>query len=209
LLLNIYGFDILKQNRGIDMELDFTTLENALLMLGQRLARLNQHFEVVAIGGASLVLLGYINRSTKDLDLVAVIESGRLVSAKPLPQILLKEIAAVGEALEIGDHWINGGPTSLLEAGLPEGFEQRLIVRNYENLTIHFASRLDQICFKLYAAVDQGPTSKHFNDLRQLEPTQEELLTAKKWCLTQDVSLEFSISLLQALNALGVDHGKN
>ncbi len=84
------------------MELDSTSLDNALVMLGQRLAQLKQHYEVVAIGGGSLVLLGYIDRSTGDLDLVAAIESRRLVSANPLPQGLLKEIAAIGNALELG-----------------------------------------------------------------------------------------------------------
>lgn len=43
------------------MELDFTNLESALVMLGQRLARLKQPYEVVAIGGASLVLVNYID----------------------------------------------------------------------------------------------------------------------------------------------------
>lgn len=189
------------------MELDFTTLENALVMLGQRLSRSKLHYEVVAIGGASLVLLGYIDRTTKDLDLVALMEAGRLVSAKPLPQDLLKEIKAVGSALELGEYWVNGGPTSLLEAGLPDGFNERLVIRSYDSLKVYFAGRLDQICFKLYAAVDQGPASKHFSDLKRLEPTHNELLTAKKWCLTQDVSPEFSLMLTQAFNALGVEHG--
>lgn len=191
------------------MELDFTALENALVMLGQRLSRSKQHYEVVAIGGASLVLLGYIDRATKDLDLVAVMTAGRLISAKPLPQGLLKEIAEVGTALEIGENWVNAGPTALLETGLPEGFEERLVIRRYEGLTIHFAGRLDQICFKLYAAVDQGPTSKHFVDLKQLTPTYDELLIANKWCLTQDVSLDFSTMLVQTLSALGVNHGNS
>jgi len=186
------------------MELDFNTLENALELLGQRLANLKHYYEVVAIGGGSLVLLGHIDRSTKDLDLVAVIESGHYISANPLPKGLLKEIAAIGKALDLGENWINGGPTALLETGLPEGFEERLIVRKYGALTIHFAGRLDQICFKLYAAVDQGPSSKHFADLKKLAPTQNELMTAHRWCLTQDVSDEFSTMLEQALAALGV-----
>jgi Nucleotidyltransferase of unknown function (DUF6036) len=206
--LKFLGFGIFKKRRW-NVELNFTALENALIMLGQRLARSKQHYEVVAIGGASLVLLGYIDRSTKDLDLVAVMEAGRLVSAKPLPQGLFKEIALVGAALEIGEYWVNGEPTSLLEAGLPDGFEERLVVRRYDGLTVHFSGRLDQICFKLYAAVDQGPVSKHFSDLKRLEPTEKELLIAKKWCLTQDVSLEFSILLTQALSALGVEHGNS
>lgn len=191
------------------MELDFTALENALLMLGQRLSRSKQHYEIVAIGGASLVLLGYIDRTTKDLDLVALMEDGRLLSAKALPPALLKEIKEVGAALELGEYWINGAPTSLLETGLPEGFEKRLVARRYDALTVHFAGRLDQICFKLYATVDQGPASKHFADLKRLEPAHNELLIARKWCLTQDVSPEFSVMLGQALSALGVEYGNS
>ncbi len=188
------------------MELDFTTLENAIIMLGQRLGQSKQQYEVVAIGGASLVLLGYIDRATKDLDLVAVMEAGHLMSARPLPQGLLKEIALVGAALEIGENWMNDGPTSLLKAGLPDGFKERLEIRKYDGLTIYFASRLDQICFKLYAAVDQGPASKHYADLKQLKPTCDELKIAEKWCLTQDVSSVFFTMLTQAINALGVGH---
>jgi hypothetical protein len=189
------------------MLLDVNTLEKALILLGQRLLQSKQHYEVVAIGGGSLVLLGYIDRATKDLDLVAVMEAGQMISAKPLPQGLVKEIAEVGAALEIDEFWVNGGPTSLLNAGLPDGFEDRLIIRKYDGLTIYFAGRFDQICFKLYAAVDQGPTSKHFADLKQLDPTSDELLQAQKWCLTQDASVEFSHILAQALNALGVNCG--
>jgi len=78
------------------MLLDVNALENALILLGQRLLQSKQYYEIVAIGGGSLVLLGYIDRATKDLDLVAVMEAGRMISAKPLPQGLIKEIAEVG-----------------------------------------------------------------------------------------------------------------
>lgn len=50
------------------MDLDFNSLENALILLGQRLLKKKKHFEVVAIGGASLVLLEYLDRTTKDID---------------------------------------------------------------------------------------------------------------------------------------------
>ena len=53
----------------------------------------------------------------KDLDLIAIKEANRLISAKPLPPGLLKEIMEVGTALELGEYWVNAGPTSLLEAG--------------------------------------------------------------------------------------------
>jgi len=54
-------------------------------------------------------------------------------------------LAALSEQLAVA-----GGPSSLLDFGLPEGFVARLKTRAYgDALTVHFASRLDQIHFKL------------------------------------------------------------
>ncbi len=72
--------------------------------------------------------------------------------------------------------------------GLPEGFQDRLNPIYFGGLTLYCASRFDQICFKLYASVDQGPYSKHFEDLKLLKPTQQELEKAGIWCKTHDVS---------------------
>ena len=63
-------------------------------------------------------------------------------------------------------------------SGCPAGFVDRLERRRYGDvLAVHFASRLDQIHFKLYALVDQG-SGKHEQDLRALRPTASELLQA-------------------------------
>jgi hypothetical protein len=84
--------------------------------------------------------------------------------------------------------WLNAGPASLLDLGLPEGFLQRAQRRSYgEALTVLFASRTDQIHFKLYAAVDQG-AGWHFADLQALEPTEPELQAAR-WSRTHDPSV--------------------
>ncbi len=69
-------------------------------------------------------------------------------------------------------------------------------------LTLHVASRFDQVHFKLYATVDQGPRSKHFNDLEQLAPSPEELDAAARWCREHDPSPGFEHQLGQALDAL-------
>jgi hypothetical protein len=50
---------------------------------------------------------------------------------------------------------------------------------------VHFASRFDQIHFKLYAAVDQG-AGRHEADLRALGPTTDQLLTVARWTRLQD-----------------------
>ena len=86
--------------------------------------------------------------------------------------------------------------------GLPAGFETRLHTKHYHGLTVHLADRFDQICFKLYAAVDQGIRSKHFNDLIALQPTNSELLIAKNWTITHDVSEGFAEELESLLAIL-------
>ena len=71
-------------------------------------------------------------------------------------------------------------------------------------LAVHLASRFDQIHFKLYALVDQG-LGRHEQDLRALEPSQEELLAAARWTITQDPSEGFRQELMSALHYLGVE----
>jgi hypothetical protein len=58
---------------------------------------------------------------------------------------------------------------------------------------------------KLYAAVDRGPNDKHYEDLKALEPTQEELLFAARWTVTHDPSEGFRGELVQCLADLGVE----
>lgn len=97
------------------MDIDSVTLDNALNVLGHMLADRGLHHEVVAIGGGSLLLLGQVIRTTKDLDLVAVVDKGRFISATPMPHSLLEAAEEVGRALDLGSNWLNVGPASLLE----------------------------------------------------------------------------------------------
>ena len=166
-----------------------------LSILGQLLLDRNEHYEVVAIGGGGLLLLGLIDRPTRDLDLVACIDKGRLIPANPLPQSLRQAIKEVGVTLRLGELWIDSRPWQLFEMGLPAGFESRWSTMQYGGLTLHLAGRFDQICFKLYAAVDQGPDSKHFSDLKLLKPTKSELEQAERWCRTHDVSEGFALEM--------------
>ncbi len=178
-------------------------LEEALETLGELLADRGEEAEVVAIGGGSLLLLGFIARPTKDLDLVAVVDEGKYVSAEPLPDFLSSAIRDVAAATGLREDWINGGPTKLLDLGLPKGFESRTTTRHFGGLVLHLAGRKDQVFFKLYASVDQGPDSKHAIDLRKLQPSSDELNAAAAWCRTHDSSEGFEQQLELALRAFG------
>lgn len=69
-----------------------------------------------------------------------------------------------------------------------------------------FASRLDQIHFKLYAAVDQG-AGRHLTDLQALTPSDEELIQAARWSETHDTSESYRAMLANALKHFGVTYG--
>jgi hypothetical protein len=83
--------------------------------------------------------------------------------------------------------------------GLLEYRGERFGVMVSGGLVVFAVGRLEQIHFKLYAAVDQGTESKHASDLKLLCPSVEELQTAATWCRLQDASDSFAKQLDQAV----------
>lgn len=137
--------------------------------------------EIFICGGAALNLLGYIKRVTKDVDIVA---------PEILPEKFKEAVKITADNFGLKPDWINQGPVDLLRMGLPEGFYSRCEkLLYYSRLTISIASRLDQIHFKIYAAIDRG--GYHLQDLLVLKPADDELVMAVEWCLTHDVSETF------------------
>ncbi len=110
------------------------SLNQALSELGKLLLDKKQHYEIVVIGGGGLLLLGLITRSTRDLDLVACIDNGQFVTAKPLPQPLAQAIKEVGEAFDFADDWINNGPWQLFEMGCLSAFKRAGIQHSTDRL---------------------------------------------------------------------------
>lgn len=187
--------------------LDAEQLANALRELGDLLASRDSPYEVVLIGGGNLMLRGLISRTTtKDLDLLGARTANGVVPLRPLPEDMRRAIRDVADALGLEPDWINLGPDSLLDLGLPAGFEARLERAQYGGgLGVWMAGRFDMICFKLYAAVDQGTRSHHFQDLRELRPTRDELVAAGRWTTTHDPSSVFRALLISLIEAFGVE----
>jgi hypothetical protein len=186
---------------------DHRSLDEALAAVGDLLADRGEHIEVVAIGGGGLLLLGLIERVTKDLDLVALVAGDKLIKPVPLPAALDEAANDVAKLMKLSTGWLNAGPASLLDLGLPAGFLERTVRHDYDGLVVYLASRYDQVCFKLYAAADDSPRGKHFADLKRLVPAPEELRRAAAWAMTHDASEGFRQILTQVLAALGVEPG--
>jgi len=181
--------------------------EGPLTTLGQLLSERSLRYELLAIGGGALHLLGLITRPTRDIDVVALVDDGSLVSVAELPGPLQRAVDDTAKVLRLPSEWFNPGPRSLMDLGLPNGVLERAHRREWGGLILHIADRSDQIFFKLYAAVDQGPRSKHLEDLRGLEPTADELRAAAAWARTHDPSEGFAHELRGALRDLGIVDG--
>lgn len=186
------------------VERNRTEFEPLLAALGQLLTERGLRYEAFAVGGGALYLLGLITRPTRDIDVVGLVQGGRVVAVESLPEPLQRAIADTAALFQVSPDWFNAGPRALMEFGLPDGALRRAHRREWGGLVLHIADRRDQIAFKLYAAVDQGPRSKHLDDLRQLAPTKKELLDAARWARTHDPSEGFEQELRGALRAFGI-----
>ncbi len=185
--------------------MDGTVIEEALSALGATLAERNEQASLLVIGGASLILLGLVDRATADVDVVAATGRDGYVAIDALPPAIATAAAQVGRALGLGDGWLNAGPAGMTALGLPPGIEERVAIRRFHSLEVHLAGRRDLVCFKLYAAVDLAPGSRHLDDIRALDPTPDELIAAARWTRTHDDSVGFLHNLRLTLGELGVE----
>jgi hypothetical protein len=172
-------------------------LENALQAVGELLSSAGQRISIVVIGGAALHLQGVIERTTRDVDVVALTnEPGgfeQLIRPpKPLPDVLLQAVRNVALDLGLPDNWLNRGPANQWDIGLPPGFEQRVKWQSFAALDVGVADRLDLIFFKLEAAADQPDSAnRHCQDLIALNPSRAELEKAAEWVRAKNVGPDY------------------
>jgi hypothetical protein len=194
------------------MSYQYEQFNKALQLLDGRLAIGSApSYNLVVCGGTALMATGLLQRATRDVDIVALADDeGGLIDPAPLPGPLVKAAKEVADDLGLPEDWLNNGPSSgeggIYRLGLPEGFSDRLVWKEFgEKLTVAFIGRTDQIHFKLYAAVDLFG-SYHASDLRELDPTDEELLTAAAWTRTHDPSEGYLESLRMFFRKYGYEH---
>ncbi|WP_050031238.1 DUF6036 family nucleotidyltransferase [Verrucomicrobium sp. BvORR034] len=187
------------------MNIDASTFLTSLAALSDLLEEADaepQH--LVLVGGSALLAQGLISRTTRDVDILAIVDpEDGLLDPRPLSESLKLAAAQVAVELKLDPDWLNTGPADQVSAGLPEGFSSRLTKKEFGPvLTIYLPARFDLIHLKLFAVVDQGP-GRHSHDLKTLAPTEEEMLAASRWVLTQDASEVFPGLVHNTLKALG------
>ena len=164
--------------------------------------------ELVVCGGAALIAARLVTRSTRDVDILALAHvEGTEVTLLPrgqLPEELKRLAGEIAIELGIDADWLNFGPSPLFDIGLPPGLTTRLKKTTYGAcLKVHFISRIDQVHFKIFAAMDPKEGTRHLSDLLDIEPSVDEVNAAVSWLLGRKVSAQFKTTLKQVLERIG------
>ena len=147
--------------------------------------------------------LNFVARTTKDIDVIGIFNSGNITFARFSP-LFLEQLTLCAKTFGLPENWFNTGPEEYIKSGLPSGLLQRLTWKEYgNNLSLGYISRIDQIFFKLYASVDRG--GYHVEDLLTLRPALDELIAAAHWTCEQDPSEGFIALLRSMLQQLGFE----
>ncbi len=174
--------------------LSSTTIEELLTAVGEHLAAGGNKAAIAVVGGSTLVLGGWVERTTQDVDVIAQATDDtprRLTAPDPLSAGLREAIQVVARDYGLPDNWMNTEVGAQWRFGLPEGFAEELEWREYGPLAVGFAGRQSLIALKLFASADGGPESVHVQDLIALAPTPKEMERATQWVVSQDAGEYF------------------
>jgi hypothetical protein len=172
-------------------------LEPALSAVGELLAFENTEVALVVVGGATLNMLGLIDRTTQDVDVIALasgpvgIVPALLAPPDPLPEPLQRAILRVSRDFGLAPDWINTAIARQWSQGLPPWLAHDISWRRYGGLHVGLVGRRTLLALKLFAAVDQSVRSVHAQDLLALNPSDAELDEAATWVVTQDAADSF------------------
>lgn len=172
------------------MDMSSSDVERLLQALGDQLGKAGEGCALVIVGGAALSLLGFVARTTNDIDIIARLDAtGEIAPPDPLPAVVQVAILRVARDYALPSTWMNTTVGMQWRTGLPPNFEHGLTWRPFGALLVGLPDRGAMISLKLYASADQpGPDTRHHRDLLALHPTADELHMAAAWVLGQDSS---------------------
>ena len=88
-------------------------LAEAVDALGEILASQGESVAVVVVGGTAMIVQGFVERATSDVDVIAIardINAGRqgtIEPPEPLPESLVQAISRVARDFNLPDDWMN------------------------------------------------------------------------------------------------------
>lgn len=163
-----------------------------------------------------MAVMDLVPRTTKDVDVIALAEKSegprKLVPPDPLPEALQDSITRVARDYSLAPTWLNTEIASqwhLGRSGLPPAMEEDITWQRFSTLEVGFVGRRSLIALKLFAAADQDPGSVHYQDLINLQPSEAELQSARRWVLAQDAGPAFPDIVAGVIERANADLGRN
>ncbi|MEY4549066.1 MAG: hypothetical protein RL685_5261 [Pseudomonadota bacterium] len=167
------------------------TLEYFDGFLEARGLRLN----AIVVGGSALVLIGIIDRPTRDVDVLHPDLPPQIAEASRAFALEMRQ-----RGVELADTWLNNGPSSLSKV-LPDGWRLRAQPAfSGRALVLETLGRTDLLKTKLFALCDRGTD---LADCIAFSPTAEELEEALPWVAQQDANALWPSHVEQTMRDLG------
>lgn len=195
------------------MDFSSDTLHEIFSALSAHLEARGLSIAIVVVGGASLAANNLVDRTTKDVDVIATAErtDGKdiLHKASPFSPEFQAAIDTIARDYQLPGDWLNAVIDKQWKFGLPNELYVDIEWREYGALSVGYVGRTGLIPLKLFAVIDQGHNSKHWQDLIALSPNKEELASAAKWVRSQDAGQHFADFVDQALEELNHELARN
>jgi hypothetical protein len=165
-------------------------LRELLSAVGEQLRLRNERLSVLVVGGAALCLRGWVLRTTRDVDVLAVVDEQGW--HKPDFSNTVNDIIhRVARDFGLEPGWLNAEVGAHWLTGVPPEFADDVEWVDFGGLQVGLPGRQLLITLKLFAAVDQGRSSVHAQDLISLGPSDQELEVARQWISRQDLNEQF------------------
>jgi hypothetical protein len=172
--------------------------------------------DLLVCGGTAMGLQRLHNRTTEDVDVLGswnrqLVEVACMDDFPEKVKACIQRVATNHPELQgFQKDWVNLGPQHLARQGLPQGYQSRLQSMTFGKaclLTLHLLDRRDLIPLKLYAAADRFSKRQaiHFDDLRLLRPTFDEMDESIDWVRTLKDFEEKRVEIQGVLERLGYD----
>lgn len=183
-------------------DLDAEKAEKMLSSLGEILEEQDiGPFDIVVCGSMAMILQGLIDRRTTDIDIIGLLKEsdGEVRIEMPaLERAFLDARQRVATFFDAPRTWLSVQARTLLKNGLPEGLVERAEVRSYGRmLNILLPCRLDLVALKMWGAVGRGQPD--IEDLKEMEPTEEEAECGIAYCLEKETDRKTLSDVLEEI----------
>ncbi|MBF0106204.1 MAG: hypothetical protein HQM16_12855 [Deltaproteobacteria bacterium] len=157
-------------------------MKNVIEAFDEYLHKQKIKFTGTIIGGAALIVLGIVDRKTRDVD---CLDPSLPLDVKKASVDFAKKFNKTTHETPLIENWFNNGPQTL-KRDLPKDWQKRAVTFfKGQSLNLKTLGRQDLLLSKLFAYCDR---QADLNDCLALKPTLAELKSSYEWVVERDAN---------------------